>query len=144
MARPENRWALAWLLVSVALAAHVADEIWHGSYGLYEDVAQIVSLIYPALELPRFNRAVWYVNLGGALAALLALTWLVRAGRRVMVPASYALATFATANGVLHLLGAAALKSAVPGVLTAPLLVAAGLFLFVAIPRTQGAAAPRA
>jgi hypothetical protein len=45
---------------------------------------------------------------------------------------------------VLHLLGAAALKSAVPGVLTAPLLVAAGLFLFVAIPRTQGAAAPRA
>lgn len=138
------RWTAAWLLTVLALAAHAADEVLHGSYGIYEDWGRILMTILPSLELPPFNREVWLVNLGGALAVLLALTWLVWLQRGVMIAASYTLAAFTTLNGVLHLLAAAALKTMVPGAWSAPVLIAAGLFLFIAVPRrAQGAAAPR-
>jgi hypothetical protein len=132
------RWTAAWLLTVLALAAHAADEVLHGSYGLYEDWGRILMALFPSFEMPPFKRELWLANLGGALAVLLALTWLVWMQRGVMIVASYALAAFATLNGALHLLIAAALKTTVPGALSAPLLVATGLFLFIAVPRRHG------
>jgi hypothetical protein len=50
-----------------------------------------------------------------------------------MVIASYVFAGFLTANAVLHLLTAAMLKAFPAGTWTAPLMLAAGLFLFVSV-----------
>ena len=141
MQRRWDHWTAAWFVVCLALATHVVDEIWHGSYGLYEDAGRLLMLLFPALELPPFQREVWFINLGGALLVLFALTWWVRVRGPLMTTASYLLAAFATANGVLHLLTVAALKNLVPGAWTALLLIAAGLYLFVAIPRRNGAPA---
>lgn len=133
-----DRWTMAWLAACVALAVHLADEVFYGSLGLYADFARVLGWIWPSLSMPPFHREVWLLNLTGAILVLFALTWLVRQRRGVMVIASYLLAAFATANGVLHLLAAAALKSVIPGLWSAPLMIAAGLFLFLAIPHKRG------
>lgn len=133
----DYRWTAAWLFAVLALLVHVIDEVAHGSFGLYEDVGRVLLFVYPSLDLPYFNRDVWFVNLGGALAVLFGLTWLVWRGRSVMIAASYVLAMYATLNGMLHFLAVAALKTMVPGALSAPLLVAAGLLLFIAVPRGE-------
>lgn len=133
-----DQWTAAWLFTCFALAAHLADEVWHGSFGLYADAGRVLNLILPSLELPAFQRELWLVNIAGAILVLFALTWLVRRRSTIMVIASYALAAFVTINGAIHLLAAAALKSMIPGLWTAPLLLAGGFFLFVAIPRDSG------
>lgn len=133
-----DRWTMAWLAVCAALALHLADEVFNGSLGLYADFARVVGWVWPSIDMPPFQRDVWLINLAGTILVLFALTWLVRRRSGVMVTASYLLAAFATANGVLHLLAAAALKSTIPGLWSAPLMVAAGLFLFLAIPHKRG------
>lgn len=138
MQKSWDHWTTAWLVVCVVLAVHIVDEVVNGSFGLYEDVGRVLMIVFPSLELPPFQRDVWLVNLGGTLIVLFALTWWVRARSPLMATASYLLAAFATANGVLHLLAVAALKGLVPGAWTAPVLIAAGLYLFTSIPgRTQ-------
>jgi hypothetical protein len=132
-----DRWTTAWLAVCAALALHLADEVFFGSLGLYADFARVIGWIWPSIEMPPFHREVWLINLAGATLVLFALAWLVRQQRGVMVTASYLLAAFATANGVLHFLAAAALKSMIPGMWSAPLLIAAGLFLFLSIPHKR-------
>lgn len=132
-----DRWTMAWLAVCAALALHLADEVFNGSLGLYADFARVVGWVWPSIDMPPFQRDVWLINLAGTILVLFALTWLVRRRSGVMVTASYLLAAFATANGVLHLLAAAALKSTIPGLWSAPLMVAAGLFLFLAIPHKR-------
>lgn len=139
-----DRWTAAWLFTCFALAAHLIDEVWHGSYGLYADAGRVLNLIVPSLQLPEFRREVWLVNLSGAILVLFALTWLVRKRNPVMVVASYALAAFVTINGAIHFLTAAALKSIIPGLWTAPLLFAAGFFLFLAVPHKSDASTPAA
>jgi hypothetical protein len=135
MGRAWDHWTTAWLVACLALAAHVTEEVLSGSYGLYEDVGRVLILLFPSLELPPFQREVWLINLGGALIALVALTWWIKTRGPLTATASYVLAAFASGNGALHLLAIAALKSMVPGAWTAPLLIAAGLYLFVAVPQ---------
>jgi len=130
---PIDRWTIAWLAASLAVAVHIVDEVAHGAYGLYVDVAWLLRLVAPVVEMPPFREEVWLINLAGSVIVLLALTWLVWMRRGPMVVASYVFAAFLTANAVFHLFAAAMLKSIPPGTWTAPLLLAAGLFLFVSV-----------
>lgn len=130
-----DRWTSAWFAACVVLAAHVVDEVVHGSYGLYSDVGWLLDAAAPWLDLPPFREEVWLVNISGALAVLFGLTVLVWLRRGPMAVASFALAAFVTANGVLHLLGAVALGAMIPGTWTAPLMILTGLFLFVSVER---------
>lgn len=129
-----DRWTWAWAIGCIAFAVHIAEEIAYGSFGVYADFNVFVNTVFPWLQLPAYHYEVWLTNLVGAAIVLSALTWLVYVKRGPMRIASYVFALFLTLNGMGHLYAAVTMSTYFPGGMTAALLVAAGLFLFVSIP----------
>ena len=129
-----DRWTFAWLAGCIAFAVHIAEEVAYGSFGVYADFNVFVNTLFPSLELPPYRYDVWLTNLIGACVLLFVFTWLVYAKRGPMRIASYAFATFLTLNGIGHLYAALTMSTYFPGAMTAAIMVAAGLFLFVSIP----------
>lgn len=127
-------WTMAWLFGCVVFAAHIAEEIAYGSFGVYSDFNVFVNTLFPSFELPPYKYEVWLTNLIGAAVLLFALTWLVYAKRGPMRIASYLFATFLTLNGIGHLYAALSMTTYFPGAVSANLMLVAGLVLFVSIP----------
>lgn len=123
-----DRWAMAWLTLSLVLGLHVAEEAVVGSFALYNEMAN---------WLAAFRYDLWVVNLSATILVLVALTWLVAARLGPMWLASYVLALFAVANAALHILLSLSAERLLPGTLSAPLVLAAALFLLVSIPEAQ-------
>ena len=129
-----DRWTAAWLVLSLALASHVADEMINGSFAFYRDLADFFATYFPVVKLPAFRPELWAINLSGASLVLIGMTWLVYRRQGPMRLASFVVAGFATANAVLHIVMSVALGHVMPGALTSPLVLAAALFLFASIP----------
>lgn len=132
MSKSFDRWTLAWLLACIVFAIHIFDEAMNGTFGFYSDLERLVTELLPSLNIVPFNFEVWLVNIAGTLAILFLLTPLVRAQNPLMIPASFLFAAFLSGNSALHLLMAMSRGSLVTGSVTAPLMLAAGLFLFLA------------
>ena len=136
-----SRWTVAWFLACLVFALHIVDEGYHGTLGFYSDLERLVTELLPSLNLTPFNFQVWLVNMSGTLFVLFLLTFLVWRANPVMLPASYAFAAFLTGNSAFHLLMTIGRGEEVTGALTSPLMLAAGLFLFVAAGNTDPVAA---
>jgi hypothetical protein len=134
MQRGLSRWTLAWLLACVVCVAHIADEVYNGSYGFYSDLVSILAFVSPAIQLAPFQFDVWLLNISGAMIVMFALTPLVHIQRPIMVLASYVFALMLTANATMHIAFSLSANKALAGIQTAPLLLIAGLFLFTSIP----------
>jgi len=144
MAITLRRWTVAWFVLGAVLALHIVDEATNGSYAVSGETLDLLRQLYPWLPIPQFQFSVWLIDIIGAILLLLSLTWLVQKGHRLMRPASFALATFTTANAMLHILLSLASDRVLAGTLTSPLLLAASLFLLLSVPgrddRTAGVA----
>jgi hypothetical protein len=127
-----SRWTVAWLLACLVFALHIVDEGVHGTFGFYSDLERLVNLLLPSLNFTPFNFDVWLVNMSGTLIVLFLMTILVERAIPVMLPASYLFAAFLSGNAALHLLMTIGRGEPVTGAFTAPLMLAAGLFLFLA------------
>ena len=68
------RWGVAWLLLSLAFAMHVADEAFNDFLAVYNPIAADVRERWPLLALPTFTFGVWITQLFLALTALFMLT----------------------------------------------------------------------
>lgn len=134
-----QRWTVAWFVLSAALALHIAEEATSGAYLVYGETLDFLRQIYPQLAIPPFKFSVWLFDITGTILVLLSLTWLVQKRFRIMRPASFALATFTTANAMMHILFSLASDRVLAGTLTSPLLLAASLFLLLSIPRDSDA-----
>ena len=119
----------AWLAATIAFALHVADEATHDFLAWYNPralrIRQIVRLPFP----PTFTFMPWLVGLIAVVCVLGLLTPVAYAGTPWLRPVAYGLAAIHVANGLLHLVGSAAARRLVPGVLSAPLLLIAGGWL---------------
>jgi hypothetical protein len=135
MGKSLDSWTIAWFTACAAFAAHILDEAMHGTFGFYSDLETMMTNIMPSMHMAPFQFEVWLVNLTGTMVVLFALTPLVRARNPLMLPASFLFAAFLTANASLHLVMAATRQQVVTGSLTAPLVLAAGLFLFISTAR---------
>jgi hypothetical protein len=135
MAIALHRWTVAWFVLSATLALHIAEEATSGSYLVYGETLDFLRQIFPQLPIPPFQFTVWLVDIVGAILVLLSLTWLVQKRSPIMRPASFALATFTTANAMLHILFSLASDRILAGTLTSLLLLAASLFLLLSVPR---------
>ena len=135
MTRYTSRWAMAWFVACVVFCLHIIDEGLRGTFGFYSELERLVTLLLPSLNITPFNFDAWLVNMSGTLLVLFLLTPLVARGHRVMVPASFAFATFLSGNAALHLLTALGRGEIVTGSLTAPFMLAAGLVLFLSTGR---------
>ena len=137
MLRRFDRWTWAWLTLSLVLALHVAEEVMNGTLAFYRGLSDFVMDYMPFVKLPPFRYEVWLVDLIGASLLLIAMTWLVHRRRGPMRLASYVVATFAAANGMMHILMSMAAQQLLPGVVTSPLILAAALFLLLSIPADE-------
>lgn len=135
MIRNLGQWTLAWFLACAVFALHIVDEGLNGTFGFYSDLERLFTQLLPSLNITPFNFDVWLLNMTGTLVVLFALTPLVAARNALMVPASWAFAAFLTGNSAFHLLMSAGRGELVTGALSSPLMLAAGLFLFVSTAR---------
>ena len=128
---PVAAFGFAWIAAVGALAIHVADEATHDFLSWYNPQAlRIRGLMHGIPFPPTFTFWPWLMALGAGIALLAALTAAAFAGASWMRPAAYALSAIHLLNGTGHLVGALLARRAVPGVLSAPLLLAASIWLW--------------
>lgn len=136
-----NRWSLAWATLTAAFALHVLDEATHDFLSWYNPSALRLRAALGLPFPPTFTFPVWITGLCVAVLLLAALTPLVQPGKRWPVIASYLYGMVHTANGIGHLAVSAGGRWLAPGVLSAPLVLAAALWLIIETARATAAPA---
>lgn len=128
----QNRWAVAWATLTAAFALHVLDEATHDFLSWYNPAAAQIRESMGGIPFPpSFSFRVWLTLLCIGIVALAALTPLVKPGRKWMVVLASAYGLLHTGNAIAHLAVSAAGGWLAPGVLSAPVLLAAALWLLV-------------
>ena len=125
---------VAWVGLCVALGIHVADEALTDFLSVYNPAVRAIRSRFPFLPLPTFTFPVWLGGLITVTVLLLALSPAAFRGEPGMRPAAYVFAVVMAGNGLLHLAGSIYLKRAMPGVYSAPLILAAALYLLASVP----------
>ncbi len=129
-AQTTTTFGWAWLAATSALAVHVVDEATHDFLAWYNPRALRIRQALGGLPFPpTFTFLPWLLGLIAGILLLGALTPSAFAGRLWMRPAAYILAGIHIGNGLVHVVGSVLARRPVPGVLSAPLLLAAGGWL---------------
>ncbi|HTV15739.1 MAG TPA: HXXEE domain-containing protein [Acidobacteriaceae bacterium] len=127
---PHWTFGLAWVGFAIAIALHVADEATHDFLGVYNPNARAIRQRFH-VPIPVFTLRSFIIALSSAVVLLLVLApfafrgahWL----RLLAVPVAILVGI---GNGCWHLGGSAILRRWMPGVMTAPLLLVAGSWLW--------------
>lgn len=125
----------AWLLLTLALALHVADEAATGFLAVYNPAVIRLREELPWLLLPTFSFRGWITGLAAGILLLALLT--PAATRRAfwLRPVAGILALLMVLNALGHLGGSLALGYVMPGAYSSPLLLLAALNLLAAVRR---------
>jgi hypothetical protein len=122
-------FGLAWIAFALAVALHVADEASHDFLALYNPNARAIRAKLH-LPVPVFTFRGWLTGLIAGIALLLLLSPLAFHGahwvRVTALPLAILVGIF---NGLLHIVGSLFYRKKLAGVLTAPVLLAAGTWL---------------
>lgn len=122
-------FGLAWIAFALAVALHVADEASHDFLALYNPNARAIRARLH-LPVPVFTFRGWLTGLIAGIALLLLLSPLAFHGahwvRVTALPLAILVGIF---NGLLHIVGSLFYRKKLAGVLTAPVLLAAGTWL---------------
>lgn len=128
-----RRFGHAWVFLTIALAAHVADEAVTGFLPEYNRLVRAARARFGWYPMPEFTFDAWLTGLAAALLLLLALAPYAYRGSRALGVMAYIYGLIMFLNGVAHLGASVYLGRWAPGATTAPLLVAGGSWLlFVA------------
>ena len=130
-----NRLGTAWVALTLALAAHVADEAVTGFLDVYNPIVQSRRARFGWFPMPVFTFDVWITGLCALVAGLLALSPLAFRRAPLVRIAAYPYAALMLLNGLGHLIGSVYLQRWAPGATTAPLLIAASLWVLAAARR---------
>jgi len=128
------QYGFAWIALCVALALHVIDEALTDFLSVYNRSVRAIRARFPFLPLPTFTFGVWLAGLVLAVVVLASLTPFAFWGAGWMRPIAYAFGIVMAGNGLLHLVGSVYMRKAMPGVYSAPLLLAAAVYLLVSVP----------
>ena len=122
-------FGLAWVVFALALAAHVADEAAHDFLSVYNPIARDLRHRLH-LPIPSFTFPLWLGGLVTGIALLLLLAPSAFGGNPHLRVIAWPLALLVgIGNALLHVAGSLRFRRAMPGVLSAPLLLCAGFFL---------------
>jgi hypothetical protein len=128
--RPSSRFGHAWVALTVTLAGHVADEAITDFLGVYNPIVRAARARIGWWPMPEFTFGAWLGGLSVLVVLLLALSPLAYRGSRALALAAYVYAAIMLLNGIAHLLASVYLERWAPGATTAPLMIAASLWLF--------------
>ena len=124
----------AWLALCIALAIHVVDEALTDFLSVYNPAVRAIRARFPFLPLPTFTFPVWLGGLITVTIVLFALSPAAFRGEPVMRPAAYVFGVVMAGNGLLHLVGSVYMRKAMPGVYSAPIILAAAIYLLASVP----------
>ena len=133
LAAGASRFGLAWVALCGALAIHVVDEALTDFLSVYNPAVQAIRARFSFLPLPTFTFPVWLGGLITVTILLFALSPAAFRGEPVMRPAAYVFGVVMAGNGLLHLVGSVYMRRAMPGVYSAPLIVAAAVYLLAMV-----------
>ena len=137
-AEPRN-FGIAWLLLCLALCAHVTDEALTGFLPLYNATVLALRAAHRWYPMPTFGYREWLYGLIAACSVLLLLTPLAYRNVRYLRPLAYLFAVIMFLNGMGHTLATILGRTAssipvsrpAPGFYSSPLLFAGSVFLLV-------------
>jgi hypothetical protein len=126
---PPRRFGHAWLALTLALAAHVADEALTDFLSLYNPTVEALRARFPWFPMPVFTFDVWITGLILLVVVLLLLAPLAYRGALFTRIVAYPFAVIMLLNGLGHLAGSLYLARWAPGTTTAPVLLVASIWL---------------
>ncbi len=135
----------AWVLLSLALAVHVADETVTHFLSVWNPTVAAIRAKLPWAPLPAFEFKFWLGGLIAAVVVLLGLSVFLYRGAGWMRPIAYALALIMLGNGVGHIAATIAGRTVAavhfprpaPGFYSSPWLIAAAVYLWIELRRTR-------
>lgn len=127
------------MTLSLALAAHIADEALTDFLAVYNPIVRSARERFGWWPMPTFTFDVWLAGLIAVVALLLLLTPSAYRGSRLVRAAAYPFGAIMLLNGLGHLAGSIYFGRWMPGATTAPALIAASLWLLSTIPDTAAA-----
>lgn len=136
-----RRFGQAWLVLSLALGLHVADEALTDFLSFYNPMVESLRVRFGWWPMPTFTFGVWIGGLILAVVALTALSYFAYQGRRWMRVLAYPYGIIMVLNGLGHIFGSIYFGRLLPGVYSSPFLLAAALYLLVSIPPIRSDAA---
>ena len=128
---PAKQFGVAWLMLCLALAIHVTDEALTNFLAVYNPTVIAIRSRLPYIPLPTFSFPVWLTGLVVAVVVLFGLSPFVFRGARIMVPLAYLFGIFMLANGLQHIGGSIYMHRLMPGVYSAPCLLATSIYLLI-------------
>jgi hypothetical protein len=133
-----NTFGTAWVAMAVAFGLHVADEAATDFLSWYNPTAQRIRSRLGGLPFPPvFTFWPWLLGLSAVTAILFALTPWAFAHAAWLVAVAIVFSIINIGNGLLHILASIRLRERVPGLVSAPLLLACAIWLLVASLRTS-------
>ena len=123
----------AWVTLCIAFGIHVVDEALTDFLSVYNPMVRAIRARFPLLPLPTFTFRVWLTGLVLAVVVLASLTPFAFRGAAWMRPAAYAFGLIMAGNGLLHLVGSAYTRKVMPGTYSAPLILAAAIYLLASV-----------
>jgi uncharacterized protein with HXXEE motif len=127
------RHSVAWVLLCLALAVHIVDEALSGFLSAYNPAIMAIHERLPWLPLPTFTFEAWLGSLIVAVIISSSLTVLVLRGMRLMISISFVFGVLMLCNGLVHLVASLEMERPMPGLYSAPLLLAASAYLLVTV-----------
>ena len=128
------QFGVAWVALCIAFALHVVDEALTHFLDVYNPTVRAIRARLPWVPLPIFTYRVWLAGLIVAVLTLGALSPFAWAQAVWIRPLAFVFALIMLGNGLLHLGAALYRRRTVPGVFSAPLLVAGAIYLLAVIP----------
>jgi hypothetical protein len=129
-----SRFGVAWVTLCVGLAVHVADEALTDFLSVYNPAVRAIRAKLPFLPLPTFTFPVWIGGLVAVTVFLLALSPAAFREAPGLRPAACVFGIVMAGNGLLHLIGSAYMRKVMPGTYSAPLILAAAIYLLASVP----------
>ena len=123
----------AWMALCAALAIHVVDEASTDFLSVYNPAVLAIRSRVPLIPLPTFTFNLWLAGLIAAVIVLFSLSWFAFRGARLMALLSYPFAIMMTANGLGHIGSSVYMGKLMPGVYSAPLLIAGSIYLLKSV-----------
>jgi hypothetical protein len=134
LAEGVSHFGVAWVVLCVALAIHVSDEALTDFLSVYNPAVRAIRAQFPFLPLPTFTFPVWLGGLIAVTVLLFALSPAAFRGEPELRPGAYLFGIIMAGNGLLHLLGSVYMRRVMPGTWSAPLILAAAIYLLLAVP----------
>jgi len=130
-----NHRGLAWVSLCLALAVHVFDEAMTDFLSVYNPMVQAIRQKFSFFPMPVFTFDVWLTGLIAAIIILLLLSPFAFRQKLWMKRVSYPFAVLMLLNGLGHVAGSFYLGRLMPGVYSAPLLLAGSIYLLWSVHR---------